>query len=116
MTDQRTITELTEELQRLRLTTQNIQQTIQRLTRDQEEDQAPLPERRGPPTDPQVFDAEHRLIHIGDQVIFLTRGLYNSTRGTVYKVSSNGARVTSRDLRNRSISRYPRNLRIDNTR
>ena len=116
MTDQRTITELTEELERLRLATQNIEQTIQRLTRNQEEDQAAPPLRRGPPTDPQVFDAEHRLIHIGDQVIFLTRGLYNSTRGTVYKVSRNGARVTSRDLRNRSISRHPRNLTIDNTR
>ena len=40
-----------------------------------------------------VRDRDGREIIIGDQVIFLTRDLFLSERGTVYRVSDSGARV-----------------------
>ena len=109
MTDRKTLLDLTEQLERLQLTMQNIQETIQQL-QNQEQDNQAAP--HGPLTNPLAFDTDRRLIHIGDEVIFLTRGLYNSTRGTVYKVSRNRARITARDHQNRPISRNPRNLRL----
>ncbi len=59
-----------------------------------------------------VRDIDGTDILIGDRVTSLTRGLFLSESGIVYKVSSNGWRVTNRDNNCHSISRGPHNLRI----
>ena len=59
-----------------------------------------------------VRDTNDTEILIGDKVRFLTSGVYDSWTGVVYKVSSNGARVTARDERGRSISRAPSNVEV----
>ena len=59
-----------------------------------------------------VRDVNGTEILIGDEIRFLTRGVYNSWTGTVYKISRNGARVTARDERSRSISRAPGNMEV----
>ena len=59
-----------------------------------------------------VYDSENREIHIGDTVKFLSRGKLGLKEGKVYKVSDNKERVTSKDSRDRSISRAPSNLKV----
>ena len=59
-----------------------------------------------------VHDWRNCEILIGDSIRFLTRGRSNSREGIVYKISNNGARVTARDDRGRSISRAPRNVEV----
>ena len=61
---------------------------------------------------PIVLDRDDRVIHIGDQVQFLTQGKYRSTEGKVYKISECGDRVTSRDSDGNPISRDPNNLLV----
>ena len=61
---------------------------------------------------PVIRDTNNTEILIGDEVRFLTSGVYNSWTGVVYKVSSNGARVTARYERGRSISRAPNNVEV----
>ena len=61
---------------------------------------------------PVVRDRNGIEILIGDEVRFLTRGVYNSRTGVVYKVSCTGARVTARDNNGRSISRAPNNVEV----
>ena len=68
--------------------------------------------RRHGPRSTGVHDRDGTPICIGDEVIFLTKGLHTSKRGVVYKVSSNKSRVTSRDNKDKSISRAPHNLRV----
>ena len=104
---------LTKQIRELRIAANQIERTLERHL---EERQRPAEENqdRGPPTNPLVQDRDGDDIHIGDQVIFLTRGLYNSTTGRVYKVSSTGSRVTARDDSARSISRRPNNVWIIN--
>ena len=57
----------------------------------------------------KVLDRDGSLINIGDTVIFLTKGRFHSTKGTVTKI--NEYRVTAKDRRGTSISRAPHNLR-----
>ena len=106
---------LTEQIRDLRLAANQIERTLEQHLEDRER-QAEENQERGPPTDPLVQDRDGNNIHIGDQVIFLTRGLYNSTTGIVYKVSRTGSRVTARDESDRSISRRPSNVRVINLR
>ena len=117
MTNRQTITLLTEQLEQLRIATENIQNTIKRLQEKEDQGQEhPTPRQtRGAPTDPEVRDRDHRTIHYDDTVVFLTRGLYNSTTGRVFKVSTSGNRITARDKQGRSISRNRRNVRIIQT-
>jgi chaperonin cofactor prefoldin len=56
-----------------------------------------------------IKDRDGKPINIGDTVIFLTKGKFQSSRGTVTK--TNKYRVTAKDKRGRSISRAPHNLR-----
>ena len=106
MTDQE-IDELRRELHRLRVAAEHIVNLLQNTE-----------DRRNRRTDqyihfhPVVRDRDGTEILIGDRVRFLTRGLYSSRTGVVYKISRNGERVTSRDERNLSISRAPYNLQI----
>ena len=90
------IEELRQELNRLRIAANNIERLITAAEdrEEQPEDQRP---RDYPHTHPVVRDRDGREIIIGDQVTFLTRGLFSSESGTVYKISSSGARVTARD-------------------
>ena len=59
-----------------------------------------------------VRDINNKVIRIGNRVRFITKGLHNSTEGTVYKISKNGKRVTSLDDKGMPISRAPYNLQI----
>ena len=119
MTNRQTIQELTDQLRSIRLAAENIKQTIQLLQEEAEnprDDDRAQPaaeqELRGPPTNPPTRDRDNQLIHYNDKIIFLTRGLYNSTTGRVYRVARNGNTVTARDDQGRSISRQPQNVRI----
>ena len=57
----------------------------------------------------EVLDRDGSQINIGDTVIFLTKGKFNTTKGTVTKI--NEYRVTAKDRKGTSISRAPHNLR-----
>ena len=120
------IEDLRTELERLQLVTRNIERLIQ-----QAEEQA-IPEEPVNHQGDRVIDIEidrreginymgnHPVVRdvngteilIGDKVRFLTRGVYNSWTGIIYKISNNGARVTARDDRSRSISRAPSNEEV----
>ena len=102
---------LTKQIRELRIAANQIERTLERHLEERQR-QSEENQDRGPPTNPLVQDRDGDNIHIGDQVIFLTRGLYNSTTGMVYKVSSTGSRITARDDSGRSISRRPSNVQI----
>ena len=107
---------LQQELNRLRLAADNIERIINTAQRQEEQD-IPEAERNRRPTNyrhnhPVVRDRDGIEILIGDQVEFLTRGNYSSTRGVVYKIAGNGSRVTARDQSRQPISRAPRNIRV----
>ena len=104
---------LTEQIKDLRLAANQIERTLEQHSEERERPGEENQE-RGPPTDPLVQDRDRNNIHIGDQIIFITRGLYISTTGRVYKVSNTGSRITARDDSGRSISRRPNNVRIVN--
>ena len=128
------IEELRVELERLQLAAYNIEILIrQAKEEDQEQQQEEAnPAEAGNRQRNFVLDEEfnrraginynedHPVVHdwcdceilIGDTVWFLTRGRYDSWEGVVYRISSNGARVTARDDRGRSISRAPRNVEV----
>ena len=57
----------------------------------------------------EVLDRDGSQINIGDTVIFLTKGKFHTTKGTVTKI--NKYRVTAKDRKGTSISRAPHNLR-----
>ena len=59
-----------------------------------------------------VHDAVGTEIHKGDTVKFLSKGSLPSNTGVVYKISGNLRRVTSKDNKNRSISRAAVNLQV----
>ena len=67
MTNRQTIRDLAEQLNQLRIATENIQQTLNRLEEEEE-----IPEARdcGPPTDSETRDRENRIIHYSNTVIF----------------------------------------------
>ena len=118
------IEDLRTELERLQLVTRNIERLIQQAG-EQANPGEPVVHQADRIIDfeidrraginytrnhPVVRDTNNTEILIGDEVRFLTRGVYDSWTGVVYKVSSNGARVTARDDRGRSISRAPSNV------
>ena len=108
------VEELRQELNRLRLAAANIERI---LTAAQGDDQDINQPRNRRPANyrhnhPVVRDHDGTEILIGDQVIFITRGLFTSTRGTVYKISASGSRITARDQLRRPISRAPHNVRV----
>jgi uncharacterized Zn ribbon protein len=57
----------------------------------------------------EVKDRDGSIIKIGDTVLFITKGKYQSSRGKVTRINTH--RVTARDKRGNSISRAPYNLR-----
>jgi hypothetical protein len=54
-------------------------------------------------------DRDGNTINIGDTILFLTKGKYHSTRGTVTRI--NERRITAKDKRGNLISRAPHNTR-----
>ena len=90
-----------------------IMQTSKR-SRDQTRRKKPTSEdtSSSSPIHPDVRDINDKVIQIGNRVRFITKGLHNSTEGTVYKISKNGRRVTSWDDKGMPISRVPYNLQI----
>ena len=111
------IDELRQELESLRLAAVNIERLItavaeqgERPTNQPQEQNRRTEDYRH--THPVVRDHLGVEILIGDQVEFVTRGLFSSTRGTVYKIATSGIRITARDQFRRSISRAPHNVRV----
>jgi hypothetical protein len=56
-----------------------------------------------------IKDKDGNQIRIGNKIVFLTKGKYNSTEGIVTRV--NQSRVTAKDDRGNFISRAPHNVR-----
>ena len=101
-----------EELNNLRLTIDRIEKELNILKEREDIADRETISRR--PKATGVNDRDGTPIKIGDTVVFLTRGLFGSKEGVVYKVARNKARVTARDYKNNSISRAPHNLRVKN--
>ena len=124
------IEELRIELERLQLAARNIERLIHQAEEwdhEQQQEQANPTEAGYRIIDEEFnrragikYTEDHPVVHnwsdceilIGDTVRFLTRGRYDSWEGLVYKISNNGARITARDDRGRSISRAPRNVEV----
>ena len=109
----RDIEEVRRELNRLRIITNNLERILDNVEAD------PAPQREETRRTaqyvhqhPVVRDIDGVEILIGDTVTFVSRGLYNTTSGIVYRFSASGSRVTARDPRGRPISRAPHNLRV----
>ena len=107
MTDQDEVEKLRRELHRLRVAAEHIVNLLQTTENRQDRRTENYNHRH-----PVVRDSDGTEILIGDRVRFLTRGLFSSRTGIVYKISDSGERVTSRDDRNRPISRAPQNLKV----
>ena len=107
----RDIEEVRRQLDRLRIIADSWVRIL-----DNVEAEPPREETRRPPQyvhqHPVVRDIDGVEILIGDAVTFISRGLYNTTTGIVYRFSASGTRVTARDSRGRPISRAPHNLRV----
>ena len=100
-----TIESLRQELNRLTLASSNILRAIEDLERRE------LPGQPDP-REIQITDRDGTPIKIGDRVIFLTKGKFKSTSGTVTRFSRNKERVYATDSNKKEISRAPRNVRI----
>ena len=113
-----TIANIEQQISFLYTTIENLQNIIERLEISDETSEAESSttiyeyNTPRPSTFLGVYDSENREIHIGDTVKFLSGGKLGSKEGTVYKVSDNKERVTSKDSRDRSISRAPSNLKV----
>ena len=119
MNNQPTIDNSREQLTQLRIATDSIQHALDPILEDRQAEQGHPPKDpprppRGLPTNPPVVDQGQHIIHYSDKVIFLTRGLYNTTSVFVYTVSRNRAHIPARDSQGCSISRNPCNLCIIN--
>ena len=109
------IEDIRAELNRLRIIASNLERILENVEAEPEPQREEAESRRSPQythQHPVVRDIDGVEILIGDTVQFVSRGLYNTTSGIVYKFSASGSRVTSRDARGRPISRAPHNLRV----
>ena len=109
------IEDIRRELNRLRIIASNLEHILENVEAKPEPQRQELESRRSPQYIHRhlvVRDIDGVEILIGDTVQFVTRGLYNTTSGIVYKFSASGNRVTARDSRGRPISRAPHNLRV----
>ena len=123
------IEELCAELERFRAVTRNIENILDQALREEVEEnpqgipappelgEGPINQDRRPRQylhdHPVVRDQNGVEILIGDTVIFVTRGLFTSTRGIIYKITPSGTRVMARDNLRRSISRAPYNVIVE---
>ena len=114
-----TIENLRVELDRLTIASNNIRRAIEELEQQDLSSGPKLPSSKSaaavPEIESEVFrprDQDGRTISIGDTVFFLTRGRYNSTQGTVTKLSKNHGRVFSIDGKGHEVPRAFRNVRV----
>ena len=102
-------------LNRLRIITSNLEHILENVEAEAEP-QGQEAEARRPSQyvhqHPVVRDIDGVEILIGDTVHFVSRGLYNTTSGIMYKFSASRNRVASKDSRGMPISRAPQNLRV----
>ena len=113
------IEDIRRELNRLRIIASNLERILENVEAEPELEPEPqrqeVESRRSPQyvhRHPVVRDIDGVEILIGDIVQFVSRGLYNTTSGIVYKFSASGSKVATRDSRGRPISRAPHNLRV----
>ena len=110
------IESLSLELKRLSIVSANIRRTIAQLEGEVRsgEDQVvgPAATISSSQQEDEIFDRDGNIITIGCEVIFLTRGRFKTTRGTVTHFSDNKSRVFAIDKKSTEISRAPRNVRI----
>ena len=92
------IEQVRRELKRLRIITNNLERILDNVeadTKPQREDTWRPPHYVH--QHPVVRDKDGVEILIGDTANFVSRGLYNTTSGIVYRFSASGNRVLSRD-------------------
>ena len=99
----------------MRIITSNLERILEIVEAEAELQRQETDTRRPPQyvhQHPVVRDIDGVEILIGNTVHFVSRGLYNTTYGIMYKFSASRNRVVSRDSRGRPISRAPHNLRV----
>ena len=111
------IESLSLELERLSIVSANIRRTIAQLEGEVSSGQDQVVGLVATTTSShqdEILDRDGNIITIGCEVIFLTRGRFKTTRGTVTRFSDNKSRVFAIDKKSYvEISRAPRNVRVD---
>ena len=97
-------------LKDLRITIQEKEKELTKLKENEREYRRKVESHRSRRTGTR--DRDGTPIYFGDTVCFLTKGLYRSEEGTVYKVADNKSRITARDPKGNFISRAPNNVRV----
>ena len=97
-------------LENLKITVENKEEELKELKTQQKYLSSKL--KTFGPNSTGVRDRDGEPICIGDTITFLTKGLFSSKTGVVYKVSDNKLRVTAKDSNGKSISRAPHNTRV----
>ena len=111
----KTIDNLTEEIEKLVISTNNIRTAIRDLELTESSRTAPIRDTRISYPGHKLVGAVYRegnIIHIGDRVLFLTKGKLKSKEGTVTRFSRNFERVFATDTSGNEIPRDTHNLRI----
>ena len=105
-----TIENLRQELEALTIASKNIERAI----RDLEQQEQQLNEVSSADADATAcpLDRDGNKLKVGQEIKFLTRGKFSSTRGTVTRFSRNNIRVFAIDSKEVEVSRAPRNVRI----
>ena len=96
----KTIDNLTEEIEKLVISTNNIQTAIRELELTESSRTAPIRDTRISYTGPKpvgAVDREGNIIHIDDRVLVLTKETFKSKEGTVTRFSRNFERVFATD-------------------
>ena len=98
------------ELKNLRITIEDLEEELEVLKEHEVIYRKRIRKQRNRGTG--VCDRDGTPIWFGDKVTFLTKGLYGTKEGIVYKVSSNKSRITAKDEKGNAISRAPKNVRV----
>ena len=106
----REIQETIKKLKNLRITIEEKEKELRLLKENERKYKTKIQHQEAKRTG--TSDRDGTPIWFGDTITFLTKGLYGSSEGTVYKVAKNKSRVTARDTKGNSISRAPNNVRV----
>ena len=104
-----TIENLRIELEKLTIASRNIERAIREL--EVQDQQQPVGQGASAVVDGPL-DRDGNEIRIGYTIIFLTKGKFNATRGTVTRFSKNNVRVFASIENGTEVSRSPRNVRV----
>ena len=102
--------ETIDKLKSLRVTIEEKEKELRALKDHEKNYKLRIQQRRAKETGTR--DRDGTPILFGDTVTFLTKGLYESCEGTIYKVAKNKSRITAKDAKGNSISRPPNNVRV----